>query len=135
MCREPCLWIQHGQPVVDDAKVSVSGPGDQVSQVAQVTATINVDGLTDSVDQSVHLVARHDKGELVDGVTLTPSLTGIRIDIQQTKFSRSMAISPQITGAPRRRLQRRLGEREPAGHHSARRTGADQLAPPSAQRS
>jgi YbbR domain-containing protein len=96
----PASGYSMGTPVLDDTKVTVSGPADDVNQVANVAASINVDGLTDSVDQSVRLVPRNATGELVLGVTLTPSLTGIRIDIEQTKFSRSMAISPQITGAP-----------------------------------
>ena len=33
-------------------------------------------------------------------MTLTPALTGVTIHIQQQKFSRSMAVSPQITGVP-----------------------------------
>jgi YbbR domain-containing protein len=58
-----------------------------------------VSGVTDNVDQSVRLVPRNDKGELIEGVTLTPALTGVTINIQQQKFSRSVAVSPQITGA------------------------------------
>jgi YbbR domain-containing protein len=96
----PVSGYTMGTPVLDDKTVTVSGPEDVVNQVANVAATINVDGLTDNVDQSVRLVPRSASGELVLGVSLTPALTGLRIDIEQTKFSRSMAISPLITGSP-----------------------------------
>ncbi len=96
----PASGYTMGSPVLADTTVIVSGPQEQVDQVTQATATIDVSGLTDNVDQSVRLVPRNDKGELVVGPTLTPPLTGVTIDIQQQKFSRSMAVSPQITGAP-----------------------------------
>jgi YbbR domain-containing protein len=89
-----------GSPVLADNTVLVSGPQAQVDQVTQATAAFDVSGLTDNVDQSVRLVPRNDKGELIEGVTLTPALTGVTIHIQQQKFSRSVAVSPLITGAP-----------------------------------
>jgi YbbR domain-containing protein len=97
---DPVSGYSMGTPTIAASAVLVSGPRVQVDQVSQVTATINVTGLTDNVDQSVRLVPRNDKGELIEGVTLTPALTGITIDIKQQKFSRSMAVSPQITGVP-----------------------------------
>jgi YbbR domain-containing protein len=97
---DPVPGYTMGSPALADSTALVSGPQEQVDQVTQATATIDVSGLTDNVDQSVRLVPRNDKGELIEGPTLTPSLTGVTIDIQQQKFSRSMAVSPQITGAP-----------------------------------
>jgi YbbR domain-containing protein len=97
---DPVSGYTMGSPVLGDNTVLVSGPQAQVDQVTQATATFDVSGLTDNVDQSVRLVPRNDKGELIEGVTLTPALTGVTINIQQQKFSRSVAVSPQITGAP-----------------------------------
>lgn len=96
---DPVSGYTMGSPALADSTVLVSGPQEQVDQVTQATATIDVSGLTDNVDQSVRLVPRNDKRELIEGPTLTPALTGVTIDIQQQKFSRSMAVSPQITGA------------------------------------
>ncbi|HEY8767298.1 MAG TPA: CdaR family protein [Dehalococcoidia bacterium] len=97
---DPVSGYTMGSPVLADNTVLVSGPQAQVDQVTQATATFDVSGLTDNVDQSVRLVPRNDKRELIEGVTLTPALTGVTIHIQQQKFSRSMAVSPQITGVP-----------------------------------
>jgi YbbR domain-containing protein len=97
---DPVSGYTMGSPVLADSTVIVSGPQAQVDQVTQATATLNVSGFTDNVDQSVRLVPRNDKGELIEGLTLTPALTGITIDIRQQKFSRSMVVSPQITGVP-----------------------------------
>ena len=97
---DPVSGYTMGSPALVDSTVLVSGPKEQVDQVTEATATIDVSGLTENVDQSVRLVPRNNKGELIQGPTLTPTLTGVTIDILQQKFSRSLAVSPQITGAP-----------------------------------
>jgi len=96
----PASGYTMGSPITDDTNVSVSGPVAKVDEVTQVTATINVDAITEPVDQSIHLVPRKVNGELVPGVKLTPAIIGLRIDIQQKTFSRTVVISPVITGAP-----------------------------------
>jgi len=96
----PATGYNMGAPETDDATVLVSGPADKVASVVNVRAAINVDGRTEDVDQSVHLIPRAELGELIQGVKLSPDITGIQIDIRQETFSRSVAVSPQIDGAP-----------------------------------
>jgi len=96
----PASGYTMGAPVPDNATVDVSGPVDKVDDVTQIVATVNADAATDDIDQSVHLVPRKGNGELVTGVKLTPEITGVRIDVKQQTFSRTVVISPQITGAP-----------------------------------
>lgn len=85
-------------PELEDTSVIVSGPQGEVDKVTQVTATIDVEGLNDSLDQAVRLVARDGQGTLVPGVELNPDLTNAHIEVEQQKFSRSMAVSATITG-------------------------------------
>lgn len=87
-------------PELDDTSVVVSGPQSDVDKVTQVTATIDVGELSESFDQAVRLVARDSQGTLVPGVDLNPNLTNVHVDIQQQKFSRSMAVSATVSGAP-----------------------------------
>lgn len=96
----PASGYTMGTPATDEATVLVSGPVTRVDEVTQVTATMNVDAAADDIDQSVRLVARKANGELVPSVKLTPEIIGVRIDIQQKTFSRTVVISPVITGAP-----------------------------------
>ena len=83
-----------------EATVIVSGPQLQVDQVSEARGVIDIDGRTQNVDQAVRLVARDNRGTLVPGVTLEPSTTSVSISITQEKFSRPVAIDPQISGAP-----------------------------------
>ena len=96
----PASGYTMGSPVTDDTSVLVSGPATMVDEVTQVTATISVEAITDDINQSVRLVARKANDELVPGVKLTPETTGLQINVRQQTFSRTVVISPQITGAP-----------------------------------
>lgn len=96
----PAAGYTMGTPATEAESVLVSGPADKVASVATVRAVVSVDGRTDDVDQSVRLIPRAESGELIQGVRLSPDITGIQIDIQQETFSRSVAISPRIAGAP-----------------------------------
>lgn len=87
-------------PELDDVSVIVSGPQSEVDKVTQVTAVIDVQDRSDDIDQAVRLVARDGQGTLVPGVDLDPDLTNVHIDVEQQKFTRSMAVSATITGAP-----------------------------------
>lgn len=87
-------------PELDDTSVIVSGPQSEVDKVTQATVEIDVEGLSDSIDQAVRLDARDSRGTLVPGVELDPDLTNVYIEVQQQKFTRSMAVSTTITGVP-----------------------------------
>ncbi len=87
-------------PILDDDTVLVTGPQEEVDQVSQVTATIDVTARTSSVDQAVRLTPRNDRGFLVQRVNLEPSITGVTIDIEQERFSRSVAVSVVTDGDP-----------------------------------
>ncbi len=97
---EPPSGYTMSAPEPDDREVFVSGPQDAVDRVSGVIAEIDVDGKTETVDQAVRLSARDSRGILVQGVDLEPAVTQVRVEIEQQKFSRSVSVSPQLTGSP-----------------------------------
>jgi len=103
----PAPGFTMGSPLLEDETVLVTGPQEEVDKVTQVTATLDVSGRTSSVDQAVRLTPRDDRGFLVQqglpstlGVNLEPSITGVTIDIDQERFSRSVAVSVVTDGDP-----------------------------------
>ena len=80
--------------------VLVTGPQAEVDSVTKVTGTIDVTARTSSVDQAVRLTPRNDRGFLVQRVSLEPSITGVTIEIEQERFSRSVAVSVVTEGDP-----------------------------------
>jgi YbbR domain-containing protein len=78
--------------------VIVSGPASKVDAVTQVTASLSIDGRTETFDQSVRLEARDSRGLLVAGVSVDPALISVRVEIEQEKFSRPLPINPVTEG-------------------------------------
>jgi len=96
----PASGFTMSPPVLDDDTVLVTGPQEEVDKVSRVTATIDVTARTSSVDQAVRLTPRTDRGFLVQRVNLEPSIIGVTIDIDQQRFSRSVAVSVVTDGDP-----------------------------------
>jgi len=96
----PAPGYSMGTPVIDDDTVLVSGPQVEVDKVTQVTASIDVSGRTNSIDQAVRLSPRDARDFLVQRVDLDPSITGVNIQIEQETFSRSVVVSVVTQGKP-----------------------------------
>jgi len=97
---QPPSGYSMSEPKADDAEVFVTGPQELVDQVTQATATIEVEGKTEEIDQAVRLTARDGRGVLVKGVELDPAFTQVQIEVEQQKYTRSVSVSPQLTGSP-----------------------------------
>jgi YbbR domain-containing protein len=97
---DPASGFAMGRPQTDVAAATVFGPGDNVALVSQAVAIIDVSGRTEPVDQAVRLQPKDDRGNLVEKVTVEPSITGVQIPIRQVTFSKPVAVVPQITGVP-----------------------------------
>jgi YbbR domain-containing protein len=87
-------------PLPSDETVIVTGPEARVAEVSQVVGTIDVTGRTEDIDQALRLEARTNRGILVPDVSLDPSITQVEINVEQERFSRAVAVSPQISGTP-----------------------------------
>jgi YbbR domain-containing protein len=88
-------------PTTDERAARVSGPQSRVDLVTQAFAAINVAGRTRSIDQSVRLEPRDERGHLVEGVSLEPGVTSISVDITQVTYSRPVVVEPVLEGSPR----------------------------------
>ena len=83
-------------PEADDESADVSGPQDLVEQVIEATGSINVDGRTETIDQAVRLEPRDARGNLVQGVSVDPALTDVRVEIDAVTYTRAVVVVPQI---------------------------------------
>lgn len=87
-------------PELEESSVIVSGPQSEVDKVTQATAAIDINGRSSDIDTAVRLAARDARGTLIPGVQIDPPLLNVRIDVEQQRFSRSMAISASIVDSP-----------------------------------
>lgn len=93
---EPPVDYEMSSPEADDESADVSGPQDLVEQVTQATGTINVDGRTETIDQAVRLEPRDARGNLVQGVSVDPALTDVRVEIDAVTYTRAVVVVPRI---------------------------------------
>lgn len=96
----PPIGYEAQQPVLSPEQVLVSGPEDLVKRVKSAVATVNLSGAVGGVRQSYSLVARDDRGFIVDGVSLDPSSAAVEIVVEQKQFERLVAVSPSLRGSP-----------------------------------
>ncbi|MFQ5471632.1 MAG: YbbR-like domain-containing protein [Dehalococcoidia bacterium] len=87
-------------PQPDVENVNVSGPQSQIDQVTQATATLSIEGATDTIEQIVRLEPRNRLSVLVPKVTLDPALIEVSVVITQQTFSRPVVVSPDLSGSP-----------------------------------
>jgi YbbR domain-containing protein len=87
-------------PEAEEEEVFVTGPQEKVDDVVRVVGVVDVTGRTETIEQAVKLAPRDAQNNLVQGVNLEPSATEVTIAIEEEKFSRSVAVSPTLTGTP-----------------------------------
>lgn len=95
---QPATGYVAAEPMVDLPTVQVSGASANVSEVADVVATVSVEGATNSVTQMVTLTAVNAHQQPVSGVDVNPSTVNVTIPVQTAKLAATLV--PQITGNP-----------------------------------
>lgn len=81
-----------------DEKVTLDGSEDSLSQVAEITATIDVDGMTSDSERYVEVIPRDRDGNVVDNVVCSPSAVNVQVAVGKTKDVR--IATPATTGTP-----------------------------------
>ncbi|MEX1171585.1 MAG: CdaR family protein [Chloroflexota bacterium] len=96
----PPEGLQIGEISTDPSTVTVSGPASVVDKVTSVRADVVIQPSGISVDQDVLLVPVDAVGNAVAPVNLTPSSARIRIPVFENLRSKSLTVTPVITGTP-----------------------------------
>jgi YbbR domain-containing protein len=91
--------FQAGTPAVSPESVTVSGPESVVDQIAQIVATVDIEGLRSAMDQSVELVPLNTEGTVVTGVGIDPASVSVNVPVQQLGGYRDMVVKVPLLGA------------------------------------
>ncbi|MGB7539213.1 MAG: CdaR family protein [Anaerolineales bacterium] len=91
--------FQAGTPAVSPESVSVSGPESVVDRIAQIVATVNVEGVRSAMDQSVELIPLDTEGTVVTGVTIDPASVSVSVPVQQLGGYRDLVVKVPLLGA------------------------------------
>jgi YbbR domain-containing protein len=92
--------LEVGATTVDPKQVEVVGPASVISRVVAARASVVIQSSGINVDQDVTLVPVDDVGDAVAQVDLKPTSARVTIPIFSDRQSKTLPISPQITGSP-----------------------------------
>jgi YbbR domain-containing protein len=93
---EPRLTDQ-GRPV---AEVQVRGPQSRVDRIQYARVTADIDRLTANYSSPRPIEAVGSDGEVIDGVTFTPSSVNVLVPIGSSAGIKRVPVVPQLVGAP-----------------------------------
>ena len=88
-----------GPTSVDPTEVEVSGPASVLTQVVAAQANVLIQSSLD-VDQNLNLVPVDALGVAVSQVNITPATARVTIPVFSNKESKTLTISPLVTGDP-----------------------------------
>lgn len=94
----PSLGYAAGEASVDPGELTVSGPESLVSRVKELRATLNIANATNDVDLSLPLTALDAEGNVVNGLTINPKQTNIRLPIRLLGGYRNVIVKVITTG-------------------------------------
>ena len=92
--------LELGTTTMAPAKVDVVGPASVLTRVVAARASVVIQPSGIDVDQDVELVAVDVIGNAVPQVKIEPGTSRITIPVFSDRLSKTLPISPQITGTP-----------------------------------
>jgi YbbR domain-containing protein len=91
--------FQAGTPTLMPETVVVSGPESLVDRIAEIVATVDIEGMRSATDQSVALVPLDTEGNVVTGVSIDPGTVSISVPVQQLGGYRDLVVKVPLLGA------------------------------------
>jgi YbbR domain-containing protein len=89
-----------GDTTVEPSEVEVSGPSSVIEQVVAARANVAIQPGGIDLDQDVRLVPVDQLGEAVSPVDVTPATARVKIPVFTDRQSRTLPVTPVITGTP-----------------------------------
>jgi len=95
---QPAAGYQVGEATMDLAEVAVSGPESLVQQVARARVPVNLDGVRESIDESVPIQMLDGQNTALRGLTINPESVKVNVPISQQGGFRDVAVKVVVQG-------------------------------------
>src|SRR5690349_21746231 len=104
---QPAAGYQAGDASMDLTEVVVSGPKPLLQEVAQTRVVVNLDGIRDSIDESLQIQLVDKQSKALKGLTINPESVRVTIPISQQGGFRDVAVKVIVEGqqAPGYRIE------------------------------
>ena len=95
---QPAAGYQAGDASMDLTEVAVSGPASLVKQVARTRVVVNLDGIRESIDESLQIQVVDGQNKPLKGLTINPESVRVDIPISQQGGFRDVAVKVIVEG-------------------------------------
>jgi YbbR domain-containing protein len=95
---QPAAGYQAGEASRDVREVIITGPESIVKEAMRARVVINLDGIRDSIDESVAIQIIDSKNETLHGLTISPETTHVSVPISQQGGFRDVAVKVVVRG-------------------------------------
>jgi len=95
---QPAVGYQAGDVTLDNQNILISGPKSIVEQAARARVLVSLDGVRESIDQSIVVQIVDAKNNPLKGITTTPESVHINIPVSQQGGFRDVAVKVVVQG-------------------------------------
>jgi YbbR domain-containing protein len=95
---QPAAGYQAGDASMDLTEVTVSGPESIIQQVARTRIVVNLDGVRESIDESLQIQIVDAQNKALKGLTINPESVRVTIPISQQGGFRDVAVKVIVEG-------------------------------------
>ena len=95
---QPAAGYQAGEATRDATEVTVTGPESLVNDAIRARAVVNLDGVRESIDESVQIQIINSTNEILRGLTVSPETTLVNVPISQQGGFRDVAVKVVVQG-------------------------------------
>ncbi len=95
---EAAVGYQVGDTTLDPVSVVVSGAQSQVEKVSRARVSIDLNRIRENFDQSVKVEVLDDRGQVVNGVTVSPETVHVVLPVSQQGGYRDVAVKVTTLG-------------------------------------
>ena len=95
---EAAVGYQIGEAALEPLQVVVSGAQSQVERVKRARVSVNINGVRENYDQSLTVEVLDEKGQKVEGVSVSPESVHVVLPVSQQGGYRDVAVKVVIVG-------------------------------------
>jgi YbbR domain-containing protein len=95
---QPAAGYQAGDASMDLTEVTASGPTSLIEQVAQTRVVVNLDGIRESIDESLQIQVVDAQNKPLKGLTISPESVRVSVLISQQGGFRDVAVKVIVEG-------------------------------------
>jgi YbbR domain-containing protein len=92
LAGQPAVGYQAGEPEMEPTEVIVAGAQQLVERVTRARVSVNLDGIRESIDQTLPIEILDENSQPIEGLTVTPPSAHLSVPVSQQGGYRDLAV-------------------------------------------